>query len=163
MRDFILKNQTPPSNEEGNTPSSNSSPQYREEFHFFLNHPPPANPGSVAACWHSSMRSWQAGSTTVTLFCMARVRTSLTVSSRSWTRLRGWFWTFPSSAELSNIFRHPWWTALVADREVYTLQDRSSCPALHRWDGRSTWWNCAVRWACLPADKLCGLPLVVTL
>ena len=42
---------------------------------------------------------------------------------------------FERSQVQPNIFRHLWWTALVADREAYTLQDHSSCPALHRWDG----------------------------
>ena len=32
------------------------------------------------------------------------------------------------------------------------------------WDGtRVAWWSCAVWWACLLADNLCGLPLMVTL
>ena len=61
MQDFEVKNakifwgglsppQTPPNNEEGDTPSSNSSPQCREGSNFlsFIPPPPPENPGSVA-------------------------------------------------------------------------------------------------------------------
>ena len=58
MRDFEVKNakifwgglsppQTPPNNEEGDTHSSNSSPQCREGSNFLSVIPPPENPGSV--------------------------------------------------------------------------------------------------------------------
>ena len=59
MQDFEVKNakifwgghsppQTPPTNEEGDTPSSNSSPQCREGSNFLsFIPPPPENPGSV--------------------------------------------------------------------------------------------------------------------
>ena len=95
------------------------------------------------------------------LSCMDWVRTSSTISSRSWTRLRSWFWTFPSSAE----YLPPSVMNCTGCRLRGVYVTRSlflSGTASLGWH-RSNWCSCAVRWAGLPADNPWGPPLLVTL